>query len=117
MAINFQRVLFQILLILIFIGVKYLNGRFFRGRKRRQLWWSMTTALFFILAFWNFGWYWSAYPIIVWMVLALALIVVQVAHNHEFIYRRYWPPFWRCSMYLAVISFACSIFAGFLPLI
>ena len=102
MAINFQRVLFQILLILIFIGVKY---------------WSMTTALFFILAFWNFGWYWSAYPIIVWMVLALALIVVQVAHNHEFIYRRYWPPFWRCSMYLAVISFACSIFAGFLPLI
>ena len=115
--INYQRILLQVLLIFIFLGIRYLTGRFFRGRKRKLWWRGLTTLLFFALALWNFGWYWSAYPVLIWMLWALLLILLQVVHNHEFIYRRYWPPFWQYSLYIALIAFAGSIFAGALPLV
>lgn len=117
MIINYQRTLLQLLIILIFIGIKYLCGRFMQGKKHATLWWAFATVLFWLLAWWNLGVYWIAYPIAVWMVLALVLIIIQLAHNHEFLYRRYWPPFWRVSGWTAIISFGLSIFAGALPLV
>lgn len=117
MTIDYQRTLLQVLIILIFIGVKYLCGRFMQRKKHVTLWWALTAVLFWLLDGWNFGLYWIAYPVAVWMVLALALIVIQLVHNHEFLYRRYWPPFWRGSAWLAIISFGASIFAGSLPLV
>lgn len=116
MVINYQRILLQLLIILIFVGIKYLVGRFFHGR-HQNLWQGLTTCLLFVLAGWNFGPYWIAYPVLVWMVWALSLIIIQVTHNHEFIYRRYWTPFWRVSLFIAVVSFITSFFAGMLPLV
>lgn len=117
MTIDYQRTLLQVLIILIFVGVKYLCGRFMQGKKHVTLWWALTAVLFWLLAGWNFGLYWIAYPVAVWMILALALVVIQLVHNHEFLYRRYWPPFWHGSAWLAIISFGASIFAGSLPLV
>lgn len=43
------------------------------------------------------------------MILALLLIALQIIHNHEFIYRRYWPVFWRYSAYYALIIYIGSL--------
>ena len=117
MSINYQRILLQLLVILIYVGIRYIVSRLFHGKRKLIIWRILTTFLFFALEFWNFGWYWIAYPVAIWMVLALILIAVQVAHNHEFLYRRYWPVFWHYSMFIAVLSFVASLFSGFLPLI
>lgn len=65
----------------------------------------------------NLGIYWVAYPIALWMVWALLLIILQTVHNHEFIYRRYWPVFWRLSTYYAVLIFILSLISAKLPLV
>lgn len=52
------------------------------------------------------------------MILALLLIALQIIHNHEFIYHRYWPVFWRYSAYYALIIYIGSlIISPWLPLI
>jgi len=51
------------------------------------------------------------------MIVAILLIIVQTVHYGEFIYRRYWPVFWRLSVALAVIVFVGSLFCQNLPLI
>lgn len=117
MSINYQQILLQILIVLIYVGIRFMASRLFHGRKRVVGWQVLTTFLFFALSFWNFGWYWFAYPVAVWMILALVLIIVQVIHNHEFLYRHYWPVFWHYSTFIAVVSFVLSLFAGALPLI
>ena len=55
MTIDYQRTLLQVLIILIFIGVKYLCGRFMQRKKHVTLWWALTAVLFWLLAGWNFG--------------------------------------------------------------
>lgn len=65
----------------------------------------------------NLGLYWFAYPMALWMLWALGLVFIQLIHNHEFIYRRYWPVFWRWSTLYVVIVFIGSLFSGGLPLI
>ncbi|MBD7894278.1 DUF3397 family protein [Limosilactobacillus sp. Sa3CUN2] len=61
--------------------------------------------------------YWIAYPIATWMIIAILLIIGQTIHYNEFIYRRYWPVFWRLSVIVATITFIVSLFCQNLPLI
>lgn len=115
--INYRKVFLQVLIILIYVGVRYLARRIFHAQRHRQEWRICTVILFWALACWNLGYYWIAFPIAVWMLWSLILIILQVVHNHEFLYRRFWPPFWYSSMVIAVVTFALSLFAGALPLV
>lgn len=87
-------------------------------RKTSHHYWWIWTLVLWILIVCNLGYYWPAYPIALWMIWALVLITIQIFHHHEFIYRRYWPIFWKLSAYYALIVYVLGvIFAHWLPLI
>ncbi|MBB1078531.1 hypothetical protein H5S09_04395 [Limosilactobacillus sp. STM2_1] len=117
MAVSIQVIILEIVLLIVIWFVEHLFLRiFFPTKKVKHLWWVWTIILWLLIIF-NLGYYWPAYPIAVWMVLALALIALQIAHNHEFIYRRYWPVFWRYSAYYALLIYIGSmIISRWLPL-
>lgn len=76
------------------------------GHRHHLAWfWS---CLLLLLTCWNFGGYYFAYVLIVWMILAISLIIRQYHHYQELLYRRYWPAFWRMTFVVAVIAYLCS---------
>ncbi|MDO4903341.1 MAG: hypothetical protein Q3959_03655 [Limosilactobacillus sp.] len=115
--VNVKTILTELLLIAIYVVLSHLIKRFVRTNKLQVVGWGFTTFLFFGMGFYNLGWYWSAYPLAVWMIWAIILVFIQLTHNHEFIYKRYWPPFWQYSMIMSVVVFVASFFAGLLPVI
>lgn len=117
MLVNYRHIIVQVLLILLIWCLIYLLRRFTRGRQIRRFSRYIWTVVLWVLSLANLGMYWIAYPIALWMILALALIFIQLVHNHEFIYRRYWPVFWQLSAGYAGLVFIVSLFSGNLPLI
>lgn len=100
--------------------VEKLIGKVFHFARRHRhvhspvIW----TILLWLLSIYNIASpYWIAYPIAAWMIIAIILIIAQTVHYREFIYRRYWPVFWRLSVILAAIVFVVSLFCQNLPLI
>ncbi|MCC4439905.1 hypothetical protein [Limosilactobacillus reuteri] len=116
--VSIQVIILEIILLLVIGIVERLLVRIFHHPKKiKHLWWGWTIILWILIIF-NIGFYWPAYPIALWMILALLLIALQIIHNHEFIYRRYWPVFWWYSAYYALIIYIGSlIISPWLPLI
>lgn len=114
MLINFRKLLIELLIVVILWGFTLLWRRLSRRRRGLLVIW---TIVLWVLIIWNLDVYWVAYPIAFWMIWALALIFLQLIHNHEFLYRRYWPVFWRLSFFYAVIIFCGSLFCNGLPLV
>lgn len=113
---NYRLALLQIILLLIIWLVESLLAKVFRGNKKHSpiIW----TILLWILTIYNIASpYWLAFPIAGWMIAAILLIIIQTVHYHEFIYRRFWPAFWRLSVFLAAIIFVGSLFCQHLPLV
>lgn len=120
MSINYRLVILQIVfLVIVWIAERLLMRILQPTSKKRQkhVWWWWTIILW-LMTILNLGYYWPAYPLAVWMILALLLIFVQVIHNHEFIYRRYWPVFWHYSAYYAAVVYLGGLLVvNWLPLI
>ena len=116
--VSIQVIILEIILLLVIGIVERLLVRIFhRPKKTKHLWWGWTIILWILIIF-NIGFYWPAYPLALLMILALLLIALQIIHNHEFIYHRYWPVFWRYSAYYALIIYIGSlIISPWLPLI
>ncbi len=118
LTVNIKVIILEIILLLIVGVAEHLLLKIsHKVKKNKHLWWEWTIILWILIIF-NLGFYWPAYPIAVWMILALILIGIQIVHNHEFIYRRYWPVFWRYSAYYALIIYIGSlVFSSWLPLV
>lgn len=114
MLINYRQLLIQFLIIGILWIVTLIWHRLTKKSQRCYVIWSI---VFWLLALKNLDVYWIAYPLAGWMIWALILILLQLIHNHEFLYRRYWPVFWRLSAYYAGIVFIVSLFSCNLPLV
>lgn len=69
----------------------------------------------FLLTWWNLGYYYVAYPVMIVALLGIWLVVKQLVANHEFLYRVFWPNFWNLGCLLMVISYVISIFCYQLP--
>lgn len=110
----------QLMLLVVIWFVENLIGKVFHFARRRRHVHSpvVWTIILWLLSVYNIAsLYWIAYPIAIWMIAALLLIVVQTVHYGEFIYRRYWPVFWRLSVILAAIFFVGSLLCQNLPLV
>lgn len=83
--------------------------------KRSHAWWLWTLLLWYFIGQNFASVYWLAFPIAIWMIWAIGLVVIQAVHNREFIYRRFWPVFWRLSAWYAFIVFVISTFCHHLP--
>lgn len=93
--------------------IERLIGRLFHRRRWHLNWlWAL---LFMALAEWNLGFYWFAYPLIGWMAGGIILVFVQLIARREFLYRRYWPAFWRLSFFYSVLVLAASLALTNLP--
>ncbi|MCH3922494.1 hypothetical protein [Limosilactobacillus sp.] len=114
MLIDFRQLLIELLIVIILWVLTVLWRRLSRRRRWLRVVW---TLVLWLLILWNLDVYWVAYPIALWMIWALALIALQSVHNHEFLYRRYWPVFWRLSLFYALVVFAGSLFCNGLPLV
>ena len=115
--VDYHHILMQLVIVLLLWGLTRLVRRINRGPRVRRVCRYVWVCVLWIMSFINLGMYWTADPIALWMVLALGLIFIQLAHNHEFIYRRYWPVFWNWSLLYAGVVFIASLFSGRLPLI
>ena len=88
---------------LLFGLVENLIGKVFHFARRHRHVHSPVawTIILWLLSIYNIAsLYWIAYPVAIWMIVAIILIIVQTVHYGEFIYRRYWPVFWRLSVIL-----------------
>lgn len=117
MLVDYHWILMQLVIVILLAIMTRLLQRFNRGRRVKQLCRCGWVVVLWGMSIVNLGPYWFAYPLALWMVFALALIFIQLVHNHEFIYRRYWPVFWHWSLRYAVVVFIASLFSGKLPLI
>lgn len=113
---NYRMAFLQIILLIILWLLEKLARKVFRHQARHSL--ILWTVVLWLLSAYNIdSLYWIAYPIALWMVVALLLIIGQTIHYHEFIYRRYWLVFWRLSVIIAVITYVGSLFCQNLPVI
>lgn len=117
MLVDYHHILMQLVIVLLLWALTRLVRRINRGPRVRRVCRYVWVCVLWIMSFVNLGMYWTAYPIALWMVLALSLIFIQLVHNREFIYRRYWPVFWNWSLLYAGVVFIASLFSGRLPLI
>ncbi len=69
----------------------------------------------YILTWWNLGYYYIAYPLIILAALAVFLVIKQLVTQHEFLYRRFWVKFCSFGCLLIIISYVVSIFCYHLP--
>ena len=110
----------QLILLVVIWFVENLIGKVFHFARRLRHVHSPVawTIILWLLSIYNIAsLYWIAYPVAIWMIVAIILIIVQTVHYGEFIYRRYWAVFWRLSGNLAVIGFVGSLLCQNLPLI
>lgn len=117
---NYRIALLQIILLIIVWFVENLGNKVFHGNHKHRHKHSpaVWTILLWVLSIYNIAsLYWIAYPITIWMVIAITLIIGQTIHYNEFIYRRYWPVFWRLSVIVAIATFVFSLFSQNLPII
>ena len=49
--------------------------------------------------------------------LSIGLIFLQLAAAHQFIYRQYWPAFWRVTLVVSVAAFLVSLAGSYLPVV
>lgn len=117
---NYRIAFFQIILLVIIWFVENLISKIFHSARQHRhkhhpvVW----TVVLWLLSIYNIAsLYWIAYPIAIWMVVAIILMIGQTLHYGEFIYRRYWPVFWRLSVILSGLTFIISFFCQHLPLI
>lgn len=116
---NYQRALIEILIIICYWFVEKMFFMVFVNAKNRSqarihhpsIW----AILLLILTWWNLGYYYIAYPIIIIAGLGIILVMKQLIGQHEFLYRIFWPSFWNLSCLLMVISYVISIFCYQLP--
>lgn len=117
--LNYQRILIEVLIILcywfvekrfslVFINLKL--GK--QGRIHHPIVW---TILLFALTWWNLGYYYIAYPLILIALLGIGLVVKQLISNHEFLYRPFWQQFWILGVGLMIVSYVVSIFVVISP--
>ncbi len=76
---------------------------------------SIWMIIMFSLTWWNLGYYYIAYPLMIVALLGIGLVGKQLLTNHEFLYRIFWPHFWNLGCLLMVISYVISIFCYQLP--
>lgn len=117
---KFQQTLLQLLILLVLFFIEKLAHRVFKrywSERAPHVWWLWTVILWLFISHNFASLYWCAYPVAIWMAWAIILVILQATHNHEFIYRRYWPVFWRLSAWYALIVFIVSQFAVHLPVI
>ena len=92
-----------------------LTIKLFKLPKQHSTW--LWATLLLVLSFWNLGFYWYCYVLIVWMLLSIGLIFLQLAAAHQFIYRQYWPAFWRVTLVVSVAAFLVSLAGSYLPVV
>ncbi|MDY3701971.1 MAG: hypothetical protein SO061_00195 [Limosilactobacillus coleohominis] len=116
---NYQRILIEVLIILCYWFVEKLFSLVFinlklgkQGRIHHPIVW---TILLFALTWWNLGYYYIAYPLILIALLGIGLVIKQLISNHEFLYRPFWQQFWILGVGLMIISYVVSIFCCHLP--
>lgn len=103
-------------IILIGYGLlEQLTIRLFKLPHKRATW--LWAVLLMILSFWNLGFYWYCYVLIVWMIAGIALIILQLTAAHQFIYRQYWPAFWRVTLVISIAAFLVSLTGSYLPVV
>lgn len=117
MLVDYRHILMQLVIILLLWVLTRLVRRINPSARVRRLCRYIWVLVLWIMSFINLGMYWLAYPMALWMILALGLIFIQLIHNHEFIYRRYWPVFWNWSLLYVGIVFIGSLFSNSLPLV
>lgn len=57
-----------------------LTIKLFKLPKQHSTW--LWATLLMVLSFWNLGFYWYCYVLIVWMLLSIGLIFLQLASAH-----------------------------------
>lgn len=117
--LNFQRLLIELLILVCYWFVEKLFFMVFvnmkitkRGMVHHPSAWMI---LFLILAWWNLGYYYIAYPLLLIALLGIGLVVKQVVAQHEFLYSQFWPTFWNLGCGVTIISYVVSIFCHNLP--
>lgn len=112
---NYRQILFEVLMIIGYWLLEKLAVMLFKPAKKHANWlWSI---LLLAISLWNLGPYWFCYVLIVWMVLSIVLIFWQLLGNHQFIYRQYWPAFWRITTVMAFVAGIVSVVGFYLPMV
>lgn len=116
---NYQRVLIELLIIICYWFVEKLFYMVFMNIKKPRTSLihhpSAWTILLLLLTWWNLGYYYIAYPLIIISLLGIILVLKQFSTNHEFLYHRFWSAFWKWGCLLMVFSYVISIFCYQLP--
>jgi hypothetical protein len=112
-----KMIITELVMLLGYGVVEMLANRLLRQKKpARRLLWAWTIILL-ISSFWNLGFYWFAYPMIGWMLIGIGMVVRQLVANHQFLYQRFWPAFWRLSVFFWTVIFILSLFSWNLPVV
>lgn len=116
---NYQRLLIEVLVLIVYWVIEKLFSMVFInlkiGRQDYIHHPSAWTILLLILTWWNLGYYYIAYPIMLLSLLGISIVGIQLVRHHEFLYQRFWPIFWRWACLLMIFSYIISIFCFRLP--
>ena len=65
----------------------------------------------------NLTFYWFAYPVIIWMLIGIGLVIHQLWTSHQFLYQRFWPRFWQLTVFFWLVAFVLSLLGNRLPVV
>lgn len=116
---DYQRLLIEIIIIICYWVIEKLFSLLFINLKVGRQGFihhpSIWTILFGILTWWNLGYYYIAYPVLILALFGIIIVVRELVNRHEFLYQRFWPIFWRGGCVLMIFSYVVSVFCYHLP--
>lgn len=62
----------------------------------------------------NLTWRWFSYPMMLWALIGILIVIGQILVSGELIYHRFWRFFWKITVFYATIVYIASIFYTFM---
>lgn len=116
---NYQRLLIEILILIVYWVIEKLFSMVFKNLRIGHQGFihhpGMWTILLLLLTWWNLGYYYIAYPILIVAIFGIVIVIRELIIHREFLFRRFWPLFWRGCCLLMICSYLISIFCFRLP--
>lgn len=105
------QLLILILISIIIALIRRVLHQFWPNRLRYYDFWPLITVYLSAL---NLSLNWFLYVVIGWMSISILIVLGQVIIKKEFLYRQFFPVFWRFSVVYTTIAYLCSIFYRFM---
>ncbi|MFZ2588728.1 DUF3397 family protein [Paucilactobacillus nenjiangensis] len=111
------KIIMQLLVIIIVSLIVILIKKVMK-KKKRAMYNFYDLWPIFMLYFGALNLKWGLFPYVVigWMAIGIALVLIEIVHNREVLFKKFFFSFWRITVVYTTIVYILSIFVSLMGL-